>query len=296
MRIVYRWVTMAALALSSVAAYASADFEKTVPAQARGTVEISNVAGEIQVSGWDRPEVSVRGDLGAGVERVEVTSEGNRTLIKVVLPSMAFHNGSADLKVQIPRDSELDISAVSAEVRVANVQGVQRLNTVSGDITSELVAPEGEFKTVSGGVRLRGHGVTARLHVSTVSGDVHIEHAAGDLEVGTVSGTLRLQLDTASSVRAHSTSGDVSFEGQLGHGANFEATTVSGDLSVRARSDGFRYEVSSFTGDINSCFDVSAERTSKYAPGKTLQGSRGDGAGYLRLKTMSGDIEVCDRK
>ena len=97
--------SMIALGASAFAAAAtSKPFDQEVAAEAHGVVEISNVAGEIQVSGWDRPEVSVRGDLGAGVERVEVTSEGNRTLIKVVLPSMAFHNGSADLKVQIPRD------------------------------------------------------------------------------------------------------------------------------------------------------------------------------------------------
>jgi DUF4097 and DUF4098 domain-containing protein YvlB len=297
MRNIQRWSAVLALTVGSVAAHADTEFDKTVTAQAHGVVEISNVSGEIEVSGWDRAEVNVRGELGAGVERVDVNSEGNRTVIKVILPSMSYHGASAHLKVQIPRDSELDVSAVSADVKVANVQGIQRLNSVSGDVVSEFAGPEGEFKTVSGNMRLRGHGENARLRVTTVSGDVHLEHAAGDLEVGTVSGTLRLQTDTATSVRAHSTSGDVSFEGALARGANFEASTVSGELSVRARADnGFRYEVSSFSGDINSCFDSPAERTSKYGPGKTLQGSRGEGAGYMRLKTMSGDIEVCDRR
>jgi len=31
-------------------------------------------------------------------------------------------------------------------------------------------------------------------------------------------------------------------------------------------------------------------------PGHTLQGTRGDGAGHVRLKTMSGDVQLCDRK
>jgi DUF4097 and DUF4098 domain-containing protein YvlB len=296
MRIVYRLSALLAL-LPLAAAHASSDFEKTVTAQPHGVVEISNVSGRIQVSAWDRAEVGVRAELSAGVERVDVSSAGGRTVIKVVLPSMSFHGGSADLKVQIPKDSELDVTAVSADVEVQGVQGVQRLNTVSGDVTAELADQEVEAKTVSGNVRLRGHGQTARMRVSTVSGDVHLEHGAGDLEIGTVSGTLQVWLDTASAVRAHSTSGDVTFRGELMHGANFEATTVSGDLNVRAGADdGYRYEVSTFSGDINNCFDAQSERTSKYAPGKTLQGTRGAGGGYLRLKTMSGDIELCDRK
>jgi len=40
---------------------------------------------------------------------------------------------------------------------------------------------------------------------------------------------------------------------------------------------------------------VKAERTSQYGPGSVLQGTRGEGAGHVRLKTMSGDVQLCDR-
>ena len=64
MRNIQRWLAVLALTLGSVAVQADTTFDKTVPAEARGTVEISNVSGEIEVSGWDRPEVSVRAELG----------------------------------------------------------------------------------------------------------------------------------------------------------------------------------------------------------------------------------------
>src|SRR5207302_6694717 len=134
--------------------------------------------------------------------------------------------------VQIPKDSELTVSAVSADVATAGVTGVQRLNTVSGDITAELGGSDLELKSVSGDVELKGHGQPARLHVSTVSGDVHLEHGAGDLEAGTVSGAMVVSLDSARSVRARSTSGDLRFEGRLTRGATVDASTVSGDLNV----------------------------------------------------------------
>ena len=269
--------------------------DKTVSAQPRGVVDISNVAGSIEVTGWDRAEVSVHAEIGRDVERVDVSSEGGRTVIKVVLPSHTTH-GEAELHVRVPKESEVDVSAVSADIRVSGVLGVERLNAVSGDVTAELGNGDVEAKTVSGELRLKGHGSPARLHVSSVSGDVRLEHGAGDFEGSTVSGELVVSLDSAHSIRARSTSGDLRLESKLAHGAMVEATSVSGDVNVRASAeDGFSYEVSSFSGDITDCFDVKAERAGRYMPGSMLQGSRGGGAGHVRIKTMSGDVQLCDR-
>ena len=298
MRGVSRLAAAITVLFASAAACASGDktFERQVPAEARGVVDISNVGGRIDVTGWDRPEVSVRAELGESVERVDVNSDHGRTTIKVVLPHHSEHEGDAHLHVQVPKDSELTVSAVSADVTTAGVTGAQRLNTVSGDITAELAGSDLELKTVSGDVKLKGHGQPARLHMSTVSGDVHLEHGAGDLEAGTVSGTLVVSLDSARSVRARTTSGDVHFEGKLARGADFDATSVSGDLKVRASAEGgYAYEISTFSGDISNCFNATPSEHG-HTPGHTLQGTRGDGAGHMRLKTMSGDVQLCDRK
>ena len=289
-------VTMLALGVSA-GAYATGggEFEKKVPADARGIVEISNVSGTVNVTGWDRPEVGVRADLGVGVERVDVTSDHGRTVVKVVLPHVG-HVGNTDLQVKVPKESEVDVSAVSADVVTTGVLGVQRINTVSGDVSAELAGSDLELKSVSGDVRLKGHGQPARLHVGAVSGDIRLEHGAGDVEAGTVSGELIISLDTARSVRLRTTSGDVHFEGKLTRGADLEATTVSGDLNVRASEDGgYAYEASSFSGDITNCFG--AEATERHhGMGHRLEGSRGEGAGHVHLKAMSGDIQLCDRK
>ena len=105
-------------------------FDRQVPAQPRGVVEISNVTGNIEVSGWDRTEVSVHAELVGGAEGVDVSSEGGHTSIKVRQPAL-YGNGPARLQVKIPKDSELDVSAVSADVGTSGVLGVQRLSTVS---------------------------------------------------------------------------------------------------------------------------------------------------------------------
>ena len=284
-------IALGASALSAAETYKP--FDKQVAAQPRGIVEISNTSGSVEVTATDRPEVVVHGELGDGVERVDVTSESDRTVIKVVLPSHSSRDGDAKLRVQIPKDSELHLATVSADSSITGVLGAQRLNAVSGNVTTEIAGADLELKTVSGDVKVRGHGQAARLYVSTVSGDVHLDHGAGDLETSSVSGDLLLSLNSARSVHARTTSGDLRFEGKLTRGASFDAASVSGDLNVRASAEGgYAYEISTFSGDISNCFDA---RVDKKSVGQSLSGSRAEGAGHMRLKTMSGDIELCDR-
>jgi hypothetical protein len=272
-------------------------FDREVPAQPRGAVEISNVNGEVKVSGWDRAAVSVHAELESDTEQVDISTEGGHTLIKVREPHGMGAAGEARLEVRVPKDSELSVSAVDATVTTAGVLGVQHLNTVSGDISAEVGAADADLKTVNGNISLRGKGQPARLHVSTVSGDLHLEHAGGDIEASTVNGTLGGSLDAARSLRARTTAGEVRFEGSLAHGATVDATSVSGNIALRAAADGgYAYEVSSFSGEISDCFGANPERASQYGPGSRLGGTRGEGMGHVRLKTMSGNVQLCDHR
>ena len=77
------------LGLCAVAglAHAETNFEKKVAVDPRGVVDISNVAGKIEVSAWDNPEVEVRGEIGAGVDKVDVSTDRGRTSIRRSAPS-----------------------------------------------------------------------------------------------------------------------------------------------------------------------------------------------------------------
>lgn len=301
MRIVYQ-VLPAAIALLA-SAWACGDtpttFEREVAAQAKGIVEVTSTTGTVDVTAWDRAAVAVKAELGAEVDHVEVTSSGDHTVVRVQLKhhAMGFDGDrETHLRVQVPKDSELDASTVSANLTSAGVQGIQRLKSVSGDLTAEMGPSDFDAKSVSGTLKLRGHGQPARLHISTVSGDIELKHAAGDLEATTVSGEISVELTPARSVRLRSTSGDITFDGRLLRGTDFDGQSVNGDLKVRAAAeDGLQYEIQSLTGDIRDCFNVKAERSSEYGPGEKLNGTRGTGGAHVRLKTMSGEIELCDR-
>jgi DUF4097 and DUF4098 domain-containing protein YvlB len=297
-----RQLAAAALLVTAAAICAAAEgtFDKTVAAEPRGAVEISNVAGKLEIIGWDKPEVSVKAHLGSGVERVDVTSGKGRTTIKVVLPSMSFRDGDADLEVHVPNQSEVQATTVSADLQTSKLTGEQRLKTVSGELRADFGAAGGadfEAKTVSGDMKLHGTATQpGAIRLGTVSGDITLDGGVGEIEATSVSGDVHLEMSMAHGVRLHSTSGDLTFRGGLTSDATIEAETVSGDVTLRPRAQGgFEYEASSFSGDIGNCFGKEAEATSRHGPGSRLNGSTGDGKGRVRVKTMSGDVEICDK-
>ena len=288
-------VLLVSLAASSACSAADREFERTVPAESRGAVRVSNVSGKITVTGWDRPEVQVKAQLSGDVQRVDVLSDKGRTTIKVILPRSSFHEGGADLDIRVPELSDLDVSAVSADVETSRLGGPQRLTTVSGDVRAEFVK-DFEGKTVSGDMRLKGKSQVGDVRVSSVSGDINLERAAGELDATSVSGDLLLDVASATSIRTRTTSGDLTLRGSMLDGGNVEAETISGNVTVRVKPRaGFEYEAYSFTGDIGNCFGKHAESTSTHGPGSRLMGSTGDGKGRVRVKSMSGDVAICDR-
>ena len=280
-----------------VAAFASNDsVDRKVAADANGEVVISNVSGSIDVRGWDRNEVHVTGHLGEGVERIDVETSGGRTVVKVVLPRGNNHDGDADIEVSVPRNSSVEVSAVSADVSSRGVLGTQRLKSVSGEVTADIAGDESEVRSVSGDVTVRGSGKPLRLRVSSVSGSLDLTNAAGSLDVVTVSGDARVQMEESSDVRGRTTSGSLEIRGKLTRDGRVDVEGVSGDITLRLSAPGgMSTEIESFSGDIEGCLAGNVERVSKYGPGTRLNIRTVESGARVRAKTLSGDIDICDR-
>jgi DUF4097 and DUF4098 domain-containing protein YvlB len=283
--------------LPLAAAGGESSVDRKVAADPKGEVVISNVSGSIDVRGWDRSEVQVKGDLDEDVDRVDVETSGGRTFIKVVLPRGGHNDGDAVLQIQVPRMSSLDVTTTSADVNSKGVLGNLQLKTVSGDIVAEISGEDAEVRSVSGDLTLRGSGKAQNIRVSSVSGSLELNNAAGKLDVVTVSGDARAHLGDASEINARTTSGDVELHARMQPDGRVSAESVSGDISLSlASAEGLNLEIESFSGDISGCLAKDVQRVSKYGPGVRLDTRTGrDGAARVRAKTLSGDIEVCDR-
>jgi DUF4097 and DUF4098 domain-containing protein YvlB len=295
-----RWALAAVVLLVSLtlpAWAATHPFSAQKPADPAGTVEVVNVEGTIEISGWDQPTVDVSGTIGEKVERVDVTSSANHTTVRVVLPSGNSWNGdsSANLKIRVPQKSALEVSLVSADLRVSGVTGNQHLQTVSGDIAGDA-SGELQINTVSGDVRLATRN-SHEAQIKTVSGDVNITGADGNVQVNTVSGDAMLTLGTLSRGHFESVSGDVSVtSAALAASGQLEATSVSGDLGVHFTTlPDADIDVQTFSGDIRNCFGPKPVEQ-QYGPGSRLNFRNGKGGARVHIDTKSGDVNLCGTK
>lgn len=283
-------VTLASLGQPALAEKVS----RRIEVNPAGQVEVSNVSGSVVVTGWSRPEVQVTGELGEGVEKLEFTRQGELTRIRVLLQKGSHRGGSSDMEIRIPATSSLTVGAVSADVTVAGVNGVQRLQTVSGDLVTAVGKEDVECKTVSGDVKISGRAERGRLTLNTVSGDATVSKVAGEINANTVSGELRIEAGQAQRSRLRSTSGDLSLTATLPADARIDAESISGNVQLLLQGVGnAEFDVSSFNGDIENCFGPKASRTDEYAPGRELRFRQGDGSSRVRIKTLNGDIRLC---
>jgi DUF4097 and DUF4098 domain-containing protein YvlB len=273
---------------------AGTPINRLTTADPNGTVEVSNLTGDVTVTGWARNEVKVTGELGEGTERLEFTKADKLTRVAVIVP---HHSGNVDdttLIINVPQGSALSINTVSADVRVQGVHGTQRLQTVSGDVQTQSSGEDVECRTVSGDVDIEGSGQKGLVSITTVSGDATAEKVAGEVNGSTVSGTFRLGVGETSRSRLRSTSGDLTISGPLAADARVDVESISGDVRLDfVGKVPAEYDVSSFNGEIRNCFGPKSTRTSEYGPGRELRFTEGAGTARVRVKTMNGDIGIC---
>jgi DUF4097 and DUF4098 domain-containing protein YvlB len=289
-------VTVAAALLLAQSAGAE-EIEKSAQADPRGEVVIGNVAGEVQVTGWDRSEVHVSADLSDGVERLDFKTNGARTTIEVVLPKGRNYQGSTDLVVQVPRNSSLVINTVSADQTIKDVRGMQRLQAVSGTIQTAVWNEDVELKNVSGDVLVRGHNGKGAIRVTTVSGGLRLDDIGPEMELNTVTGDMQVRVAELSKARIRTTNGNLELRAaKLTDDVRIDAEGINGDLrfSLRGPLD-TEFDISTFNGEIDNCFGPKAHRTSEYGPGNALRFKEGNGDGRIRIKALNGTVEICNR-
>lgn len=275
---------------------AAEEISQTLDAAKDGKVSVSNLAGSVEVIGWNRSQVEVTGELGDDVEELIFERDGKHTTIKVRVPerSWGHKDVSSDLVIKVPRGSSLDISTVSADIDVDGVRGEQDLQAVSGDISCKAVAEEVDAETVSGDVDIEGDGSVGEWDLSSVSGDVTAIGVAGEVKAEVVSGDIDISQGSFERVKLETVNGDITFDGGLRKNGKMDVETVNGGVDVDfTGSISAEFEIETFNGRIRNCFGPKAERVHEHAPGWELSFAEGGGDGRVSIATLNGGISLC---
>lgn len=279
------------LALAAQPACAERTIREAADVHPQGEVEISNVSGRIDVEAWDQDRVEVTGTLGRGAERLEFKTRDRHTLVQVVHPSESRNIGPSELVVRMPRASRLVVVSVSADVMVRGVHGAQRVQSVSGDITTAMVKEDVQLKTVTGDIQVDGNDSPGLLTITTVSGDANVRAVAGEVILQTVSGKFDIDSDQLARARIRTTNGDAFLRSGLAKGARVEMEAVSGTLNlVIADEPDAEFTIETLNGEIDNAFGPEPVRTSRYGPGSELRFTTGAGSARVTMETINGDI------
>jgi DUF4097 and DUF4098 domain-containing protein YvlB len=208
-------------------AFAAADLraqDSTLRLPDNAVVDVTLRTGRLIVRGTDRSTGSVRG----GGRNYQLRPSGVGI---VVNERTRDRDDDGPLELDLPRNVRLVVNTSSADVDLRDLRGDVDIKTVSGDLVADNLSGRLRVDTFSGDVDVVGS-VTG-VRVSTISGDVHLRGVRGDVELKTTSGTLRVDGDRLTSVTAESISGDITVDGGLTDDARVQATSHSGDITLR---------------------------------------------------------------
>lgn len=282
-------------------AQAATPINETRPLDARGQLRVENIKGRIEVRAWERNEVRIEGSLGQGVEKLEITGDARRLSVKVKYPrggGLGFFSGSdrgepSQLRLMVPRQVDLDVGAVSADVEVQGLAaGELTIDSVSGDVAVVGAPREARIDSVSGDLRLVLN--SAKVRTESVSGDIDLRgRLTGEVNVETVSGDVEVAVHQSSVRRlAGSTvSGNLRVGTALAAGGRISLETVSGDIALRMPANlSAQVRGESFSGDLSA--PGAQVIRPKRGPGSSFEHRYGNGDGDIRLESFSGDARL----
>jgi Putative adhesin len=268
------------------------EFRKSHSADPQGTVEIFDIAGSIELTGWDRPEIEVTGVPDGIGDGVDISGDGDKATIHVRPDVGVGHAGEQlHLVIHVPEKSEVRATLVSADLKVKGLKGDVYLRTVSGNISGEV---DGDLvaNTATGSIHLTARGATS-TEVRTVNGDVELKGGSGEVGVQTVSGDAKVDLAALTRGHFHSISGNLTAHLSLAPDAELDAESVSGNLRFNfPAAPSADFDIQSFSGSIDNCFGPKTEKA-QYGPGERLEFKSGQGQARVRIETKSGSVHLC---
>ena len=259
----------------------------------RGVVSLTLASGDIVVTGWSRDQVRVHATSESGSIRLDAGS----SRVSVELSSRYGGGGDSRFEVTVPVGVRVVARSQSGDIAISGTRGNVDARTQSGDIKLDEVGDRLDIGTLSGDIE--AHAVHGDVQIKSVSGDIRLSDFQGDFEGETVSGSIELRNATCHSVRSHTTSGDLVYEGSIDPSGRYELSAHSGDIRLGIPSDASaQLSVSTWSGTLDSDFPITL-RPGEHGIG-TSQSKRftfeiGGGAARISAETFSGDITINSR-
>jgi len=255
---------------------ADTTLQLSVPARSAGTLTLDlRTGGAVNITGWDKPEISVRASLGGRdwretAVRLQPTDAGARLESEFTTPG---NNRSSrhSFEIKVPRRYDVRISSTGGSVAIAGLDGVFVGRTGGGEINIQKSTGEVDLRT--GGGRIYVSDSRLDGTVRTGGGTVTIERVTGNLDGKTGGGSV-LNSSSGASI------------GTAGGAAIVKAGTGDYSYSIASGSSGVRMSTGGGPISLPSAPDGAHVTTG----GGRIQ--IGPSGGEVYAQTGGGSIEI----
>jgi DUF4097 and DUF4098 domain-containing protein YvlB len=272
-----------------------------------GTLDVANVSGDVIVTegGTDTividavkkyrgPAADAKDQLARAT--IEMVERAGRVEVKTTYTARNTRV-SVDYTVTAPAGTSVFAHSMSGDVRVTNIKGEVRVDTVSGDATATGTPAATLVRTMSGDATAIGIDHQNELRVSTISGNVVIRSArARTVDADSTSGDVALTDVICDRAMVKAFSGDIAYSGSLSKAGRYQFQSQSGEIQLTlVGTSGFELDASTFSGSVRSDFPVTVpagQPVGGHAVRKSLRGVVGSGGPTLSIKAFSGDISI----
>jgi hypothetical protein len=294
---------------------ASGAFDRTFTVSGAQRLEISNPAGDVQISGSSDGRVHIHAEIrasgfGFGRPRARVDEivanppvEQRGDTIRIGKDTH-FRNVAIAYAIEVPHDTEVDTSMASGSAEIRDIRGPIKARTASGSLRVEHVERYAQLTAISGSIDANDIGDDTKA--TSASGSVNVSKVKGDIRASAISGAVRVA-QPSGRVEASSTSGSVDVQGATN---DVKANSVSGSVIVRGNpqtnslwdlrttsggvelivpsSAAFHLSAENVSGEIRTDIPIVVEEQTKHS----LRARLGNGNARVEIHTISGRIRV----
>ncbi len=254
-----------------------------------GSITLTQMSGDIIVTGWSRNEVRVR----ATSDDDNIRLSGSSTRLSLEVGGTRRHS-DARFEMSVPFGVRVAANSMSGDISIRGTRGAVEAHAQNGDVDIDEVTTRLEVSSLNGDVTARN--VNGDVAINSTNGEVRLSDVHGAVDVSSVSGDVDLRGVTSKTVRAKTMSGDVRFGGTVDPAGRYDLISHSGDIGLRIPRDASaQLTVSTWSGTIDSEFpitlrpgghDISVTKTKRY----TFE--IGAGGARITVEAFSGDITI----
>ncbi|WP_272963688.1 DUF4097 family beta strand repeat-containing protein [Alteromonas australica] len=307
------------LILASTPADAGEKVDRTLDTGSSPKLDIEHVNGKADIQVWDNQQVKVVGELSDRTNEFIFERKGNVVIIHVEVNRLGkkwWENNDEgdDLTIYVPKDSDINYTAVNADVYLegvtqgANVEVVNgsvsisntgkrvKAESVNGDITLENVYGRLDAETVNGEIQA-AHIGNEMVSFASVNGEIAVTTSSPDVTVETVNGQIDLTLQTVDALSINTVNGYVKSLLTLNPNGRVKASSVGGTINMVFQPGvSAQFDIETHAGgNISNNISSDKPQKPKYGPSSWLRFINNGGEGSVDISTVHGSITIDEK-